>query len=72
MYVSYSKTTNFDNDEIPMYNSDNPQAYIFSGKRVHRGLYQTAKGFANQTSYEAPTSISRGDSLKGANINHGY
>lgn len=27
-----------------MYNSDNPQAYIFSGKRVHRGLYQTASG----------------------------
>lgn len=39
-----SKASFFDNDEIPMYNSDNPQTYIFSGKRVHRGLYQTESG----------------------------
>lgn len=39
-----SKASFFDNDEIPMYNADNPQTYVFSGKRVHRGLYQTANG----------------------------
>lgn len=39
-----SKASFFDNDEIPMYNSDNPQTYVFCGKRVHRGLYQTANG----------------------------
>lgn len=27
-----------------MYNSDNPQVYAFSGKRVHRGLYKRADG----------------------------
>lgn len=39
-----SKASFFDNDEIPMYNSDNPQTYTFSGKRIHRGLYKTARG----------------------------
>lgn len=39
-----SKASFFYNDEIPMYNADNPQTYVFSGKRVHRGLYRTANG----------------------------
>ena len=36
-----SKASFFDNDELPVYNADNPQTYEFSGKRVKRGLYQT-------------------------------
>ena len=31
-------------DEIPVYNCDNPQTYVFSGKRIHRGLYVTSGG----------------------------
>lgn len=36
-----SKASFFDNDDLPVYNMDNPQTYEFSGKRVKRGLYQT-------------------------------
>ena len=39
-----SKTSFFDGDEIPIYDKENPQEYIFSGKRIKRGLYQTKKG----------------------------
>ena len=39
-----SKASFFDNDELPVYNADNPQTYEFSGKRVKRGLYRTIKG----------------------------
>lgn len=39
-----SKASFWDRDEIPAYNDDNPQEYTFSGKRIHRGLYQTAEG----------------------------
>ena len=40
-----SKASFWDNDEIPVYNADNPQRYEFSGRRIHRGLYQTSTGF---------------------------
>lgn len=36
-----SKASFFDNDELPVYNMDNPQTYEFSGRRIRRGLYQT-------------------------------
>ena len=39
-----SKASFWDKDDIPVYNSDNPKEYEFSGKRVHRGLYKTAIG----------------------------
>lgn len=39
-----SQASFFDNDEIPVYNADNPQEYSFRGKRVHRGLYKTSYG----------------------------
>ena len=39
-----SKASFLDGDEIPVYNADNPQKYEFSGKRVKRGLYRSAKG----------------------------
>ena len=39
-----SKASFFDEDDIPVYNDDNPKEYAFSGTRVKRGLYQTSKG----------------------------
>ena len=39
-----SKASFFDGDEIPIYDKENPQEYIFSGKRIKRGLYQTSIG----------------------------
>jgi len=39
-----SKASFWDNDEIPVYNADNPQIYEFNGKRVKRGLYRTSTG----------------------------
>lgn len=44
---SYTSRASFwDKDNIPVYNADNPRSYSFSGKRVHRGLYITAKGIS--------------------------
>ena len=40
-----SKASFYDNDELPIYNSDNPQTYEFSGKRIKRGLYQTKNNY---------------------------
>ena len=40
-----SKASFFDGDEIPIYDKENPQEYVFSGKRIKRGLYQTSKGY---------------------------
>ena len=39
-----SKASFFDKDEIQIYDKENIQKYIFSGKRIKRGLYQTSKG----------------------------
>lgn len=39
-----SKASFWDDDEIPVYNCDNPKDYKFSGSRVHRGLYKTKNG----------------------------
>ena len=39
-----SKSSFWDKDELPVYNNDNPKTYTFSGKRIHRGMYQTASG----------------------------
>jgi len=39
-----SKASFFDGDEIPIYDKENSQKYIFSGKRMKRGLYQTSTG----------------------------
>ena len=40
-----SKASFFDNDELPIYNADNPQTYEFSGKRIKRGLYRTKDNY---------------------------
>ena len=39
-----SKASFFDGDIIPVYDKENIQEYIFSGKRIKRGLYRTSAG----------------------------
>ena len=39
-----SKASFFDGDQIPIYDKENLQEYVFSGKRIKRGLYQTSTG----------------------------
>ena len=39
-----SKASFWDRDEIPTYNTDETKEYIFSGKRIYRGMYQCANG----------------------------
>jgi putative transposase len=36
-----SKASFYDQDQIPVYNADNPSQHKFSGRRVKRGLYKT-------------------------------
>ena len=33
-----------DGDVIPVYNDDNPKYYLFSGRRINRGMYRTESG----------------------------
>lgn len=40
-----SQSSFFDQDILPTYNDDNPVVFDFAGKRVKRGLYQTASGY---------------------------
>ena len=40
-----SKSSFFDNDDLPTYNADNPQKYKFSGTRITRGQYRTSTGY---------------------------
>ena len=39
-----SKASALDEDDLPVYNADNPTRYTFSGKRVKRGLYRSQDG----------------------------
>jgi len=39
-----SKASFLDNDNIPVFNADNPKKHEFSGKRIKRGLYRTQQG----------------------------
>ena len=39
-----SKASFWDRDTIPVYDNDNPKTYTFSGKRIHRGMYQCSNG----------------------------
>jgi len=40
---SYTSQASFlDNDDLPIYNADNPQTYTFSGSRISRGQYRSA------------------------------
>lgn len=58
-----SKASFWDNDKIPVYNADNPQHYEFSGKRVQRGLYQTATGITLNADVNGALNILRKSSV---------
>lgn len=39
-----SKASFFDRDDIPSFTNGNEKEYVFSGKRIKRGLYKTSTG----------------------------
>ena len=54
-----SKASFWDQDEMPVYNADNPQEYEFSGRRVHRGLYRRADGLTLNADVNGAANILR-------------
>lgn len=63
-----SKASFWDNDDIPTYNADNPKEYQFNGKRIHRGLYKTAKGKVFNADVNGALNIMRKSSVVDMNI----
>ena len=66
-----SKSSFWDKDDLPVYNADNPQEYSFSGKRVHRGLYQTASGKIFNADANGALNIMRKSNVVDMNILYG-
>ncbi len=66
-----SKASFWDNDDIPVYNNDNPKEYRFSGSRVHRGLYQTASGMVLNADVNGALNIMRKSSVVDMSILYG-
>lgn len=66
-----SKSSFWDKDDLPVYNADNPQEYSFSGKRVHRGLYQTASGKIFNADVNGALNIMRKSNVVDMNILYG-
>ena len=63
-----SKASFWDQDDIPVYNADNPREYQFSGKRVHRGQYKTASGKTINADVNGALNIMRKSSVVDVNI----
>ena len=63
-----SKASFWDKDDIPVYNADNPGDYIFSGNRIHRGLYKTASGKTINADVNGALNIMRKSSVVDMNI----
>lgn len=66
-----SKASFWDNDDVPTYNADNPKEYQFNGKRIHRGLYKTAKGKVFNADVNGALNIMRKSSVVDMNILYG-
>ncbi|MBQ6335136.1 MAG: transposase [Erysipelotrichaceae bacterium] len=66
-----SKASFFDKDELPVYNCDNPKEYIFSGKRIKRGLYQTSKGMRINADVNGALNILKKSSVADINVLYG-
>ena len=66
-----SKASFFDNDDLPIYNMDNPQTYEFSGKRVKRGLYQTKDGYRFNADCNGALNILRKSSVVDLSVLYG-
>ncbi|MCI6677025.1 MAG: transposase, partial [Clostridiales bacterium] len=54
-----SKSSFWDKHELSVYNDDNPKTYIFSGKRVHRGMYRCANGICLNADINSALNIMR-------------
>ncbi|SFE39330.1 IS200/IS605 family accessory protein TnpB-related protein, partial [Sharpea azabuensis] len=63
-----SKSSFWDQDDIPVYNADNPGEYQFSGKRVHRGQYKTASGKTINADVNGALNIMRKSSVVDVSI----
>ena len=63
-----SKASFFDNDDLPIYNADNPQTYQFSGKRIKRGLYQTKNNYIFNADCNGALNILRKSKVVDLNI----
>ena len=66
-----SKASFFDNDELPIYNADNPQTYEFSGKRIKRGLYQTKNNYCFNADCNGALNILRKSNVVDLSILYG-
>mgnify|MGYP002762687551 CR=1 FL=1 len=66
-----SKASFWDRDDMPVYNADRPKEYLFSGKRVHRGLYKTASGKIFNADVNGALNIMRKSSVVDMNILYG-
>ena len=66
-----SKASFWDKDVIPVYNSDSPKEYKFSGNRVHRGLYKTANGKTFNADINGALNIMRKSSVVDMTILYG-
>lgn len=66
-----SKSSFWDKDDIPVYNTDNPKEYQFSGNRVHRGLYKTADGRTFNADVNGALNIMQKSSVVDMNILYG-
>ena len=66
-----SKSSFWDQDDIPVYNADNPGEYQFSGERVHRGQYKTASGKTINADVNGALNIMRKSSVVDVSILYG-
>ncbi len=63
-----SKASFFDNDSMPIWNPLNPKQGIFSGDRIHRGLYKRCNGVTLNADVNGAVNILRKSKLN--QINH--
>ena len=66
-----SKASFWDKDKIPVYNSDKPKAYKFSGNRVYRGLYKTASSKLLNADINGALNIMRKSSVVSSDVLYG-
>ena len=66
---SYTSRSSFwDQDDITVYNDDNPREYQFSDERVHRGQYKTASGKTINADVNGALNIMRKSSVVDVSI----
>lgn len=58
-YSYTSKSSFIDNDILPEYKAEQPYLGKFSGKRIHRGLYQSANGIVINADVNGSANIGR-------------